>query len=101
MAVHCEPRGPYEIHTFQQWRNQYPYGSDAATRNAAKPYAIQRAEFELGVMERFNYQSLDDMRRESGELMRLLELEYWGIGKDREEAQAQQEAQLASQQNGM
>lgn len=43
-------------------------------------------------MERFNYPSLAALRAESGELMRLLEAEHWGIGMDREEEMREQQA---------
>jgi hypothetical protein len=36
------------------------------------------------------------MRAESGELMRMLELEYWGKGKDEEEEMAEQQSKMNS-----
>lgn len=52
-------------------------------------------------MERFNYPNLRALRAESGELLRLLELEHWSTGKDREEETAQQESELAERQRNI
>lgn len=51
-------------------------------------------------MERLNYPSLKALYEESGELMKLLEYESWGTGKDREEEMIEQENQLEAQQRG-
>lgn len=52
-------------------------------------------------MRQFNYQSLADLRAESGELMKLLEAEHWGIGMDRIEHDEEMRQQIESQQQGM
>lgn len=51
-------------------------------------------------MERFSYPNLEALRAESGELMRMLEAEHWGIGMDREEEHAEQRAQLEAHRQG-
>jgi len=51
-------------------------------------------------MERFNYRSIAALRAESGELLKLLQLEYLGVGMDREEQQRIQQAELDAQQRG-
>lgn len=51
---------------------------DEETRRATKPAGIARAELILGLMERFSYPSLKALRKESAEILQLLEAESFG-----------------------
>ena len=80
---------------FQRWRDEFPYGSTLeGAREASKPEDIAKAELILGLMERFNYQSIAAVMAEEAELLYLLECESWGYKLDEKEKLAQQEAEL-------
>jgi hypothetical protein len=51
-------------------------------------------------MERFNYKSIKKARKESAEILQLLEYESWGYKQDEKERLARQQAELAQQQRG-
>lgn len=51
-------------------------------------------------MERFNYPNLAAVRKESAEILQLLEYESWGYKKDEKEKLAREQAELEAQKRG-
>lgn len=82
---------------YQRWRDsRHGYDDEDAWR-AAKPDGILRAEFELALMERFNYPSLKALRKESSEILLLLEAESYGHKADEREEIAEMRRRIDQQ----